>query len=106
VILPKAKAKLAKFIVISVKNRILNDFIYLLISKRIDAFIKIINVEKTITLENNPMLLNNSPTREIKTNIGKIGCNPLKPELNLIRFNKSIPKTNLCRKNPNILLSL
>ena len=42
----------------------------------------------------------------IKIKIGKRGCNPLKPALNLSKFNKSIPKTNLCKKNPNILLSL
>ena len=48
-ILPNAKAKFAKLIVKTVKNKSLNDFIYLFISKKI---IKLVNKKNTKRVSN------------------------------------------------------
>ena len=63
---PRANAIFAIFIVINVKIKVLNDFTYLVILKRIAAFINIINIEKNITLDINSTLLTNKTKKEIK----------------------------------------
>ena len=104
--LPNANAILAIFIVNNTKIRVLNDFTYLVMLKRIAMFINKINVEIIVTLDINSISLASKIKKDIKIKIGKMGCSPEKPELNLSKFSKSIPKTNLCKKKPNILLSL
>ena len=75
-------------------------------SKRIAVFINRTSVETIVTLDTNSISLDNKIKKDVKIKIGKRGCSPAKPELNLSKFNKSKPKTNLCKKKPNILLSL
>ena len=56
---------------------------------------------KIIILDKNKNLLKNSTfktkitIKKDKKVIGKIGWNPFNPELNLIKFKKSIPKLSL-----------
>ena len=66
---PKANAIFAIFIVINVKIKVLNDFTYLVILKRIAAFINMRNVEKNITLDINSILLTSKTKKEIKIKI-------------------------------------
>ena len=55
-ILPKANDKLAKLMVINVKNNVLIFFMYFLISRKIAVFIIIITVNKTANLSTNSIL--------------------------------------------------
>ena len=72
-ILPNAKAKFAKLIVKTVKNKSLNDLIYLFISKKI---IKLVNKKNTRRVSNFVVksILENKISRTIKKeDTGNIG---------------------------------
>ena len=71
--LPKAKAILAILIVTNVKTKVLKDFIYLLISKKIKKFTKIINENKIEIFKDSSRPLIRKIENDIKINIGKIG---------------------------------
>ena len=73
VMLPKAKAILAILIVTNVKTKVLKDFIYLLISKKIKKFTKIINENKIEIFKDSSRPLIRKIENDIKINIGKIG---------------------------------
>ena len=70
---PKANAILAKLIVINVKKKSLNDFVYFVISKKIATLISVIHDNKIIILENNTILEIKIISRDKKTEIGRIG---------------------------------
>ena len=105
-IFPKAKAILAMLIVIRVKSKVFTDLIYLMISRKIDKLTIVIKIDKISTLLTRFISWNKIIKKISKIDNGRSGWNPLKPELNLTKLNKSIPKVNLCKKNPNIRLSL
>ena len=65
--------------------------------KRIAVFINKINVEIIVTLDTNSISLASKIKKDIKIKIGKIGCSPEKPELNLSKFSKSMPKIKIWR---------
>ena len=86
--------------VIIVKNKVLKDFIYFIISKRIARLINVIHDNRIVTFVINTILEIKMINNDKKIKIGKIGWNPLIPALKLIKFKKSIPKQDLWSNNP------
>ena len=73
VIPPKANAILAKLMVIIVKNKVLKDFIYFIISKRIARLINVIHDNRIVTFVINTILEIKMINNDKKIKIGKIG---------------------------------
>ena len=93
--LPNAKAKFAKLIVRTVKNKSLNEFIYFFVSKKIIKLINNKDERIIINFVGKTILKKKIDKMSINPNRGNIGCKPLEPTLYLIKFKKSIPKHNL-----------
>ena len=93
--LPNAKAKFAKLIVRTVKNKSLNEFIYFFVSKKIIKLINNKDERIIINFVGKTILKKKIDKMSINPNRGNIGCKPLGPTLYLIKFKKSIPKHNL-----------
>ena len=70
---PKANAILAKLMVITVKNKVLKDFIYFITSKRIARLINVIHDNRIVTLVINKTLEIKMINKDKKIKIGKIG---------------------------------